>query len=81
MQLAAMICFAALASTMLPATAPAAELIKESLSEIERIDDGKAILGDVRGRKEWQEDANDFGRFSQGEGVGVWCPLNCRIGR
>ena len=56
MRLTMTVCFAALTCTMLAATAPAAELTKESLSKIkENIDEEKAVLVDVREKKEWQE--------------------------
>lgn len=56
MRLATTICFAALTSIMLTSTAPAAELTEEPLPQIkENIDDEKAVLVDVREKKEWQE--------------------------
>ncbi len=56
MQLTKTICFAALASVGLTLAAHAAEHTKESLSQIKKkIDDQKAVLVDVREKKEWDE--------------------------
>ena len=56
MRLATTISFAALATLTLSLALPAAEHTKDSLAEIKQaVEEGKAVLVDVREKKEWNE--------------------------